>query len=111
MSNDLSASAGCWRVLLTRTRELAGGGQASLSHAEAAAQLNESYQDLVAVLSEPRVEALADVQLAWIEYRDRHCAYEVDYSPTLIGPADQCLAWVSKLRAVDLAPATRQNNL
>nr|WP_228024737.1 lysozyme inhibitor LprI family protein [cf. Phormidesmis sp. LEGE 11477] len=96
---------------LNRTRELAGEGQTSLSYAEADAQLNESYQDLIAALSEPRVEALTDVQLAWIEYRDRNCAYEADHSPTVTDSKEQCFARMSKLRAADLQQATEQNSL
>ncbi len=96
---------------LSRTRELAGEGQTSLGYAEADAQLNENYQSLMDVVGGPRADALVDVQLAWIEYRDRNCAYEVTHSLTFDGTEDQCLARMSETRAVDLEQAAEQNSL
>ncbi len=96
---------------LTRIKELAGEGQTDLSYADADAQLNQNYQSLKQTLSEPQKKALTEAQLAWIEYRDRNCTYEANYSLTFTGTKDQCLARMSKTRAVDLTQFTEQNNL
>lgn len=40
------------------------------------AELNAVYQDLQAELSSAQQDQLTDAQLAWIDYRDAHCAFE-----------------------------------
>ena len=96
---------------LTRTKELAGEGQTSLSYADADAQLNQDYQSLRRTLSELQTEDLTSAQRAWIEYRDRNCAYEANDSLTFTGTEDQCLARMSEIRAGDLAQSAEQNSL
>ncbi|MGB3788962.1 MAG: lysozyme inhibitor LprI family protein [Phormidesmis sp.] len=96
---------------LIRIKELAGEGQTDLSYADADAQLNQNYQSLKQTLSEPQAEALTRAQLAWIEYRDRNCTYEVNDSPTFTGTENQCLARMSAARADDLAQSAEQNSL
>ncbi|MEM8503117.1 MAG: lysozyme inhibitor LprI family protein [Cyanobacteria bacterium P01_D01_bin.1] len=93
---------------LARIEELKGEEPSALSYAEADALLNQNYQSLRDSLSEPRTTALIDVQLAWIEYRDRNCAYEASYSPTFTGTENQCLARMSETRALDLEQAIEQ---
>lgn len=100
---------------LARIEELTGRAQTELSDNEADRALNENYQALRAVLDAQRQEALTDVQLAWIEYRDRNCFYEATHSPTFTGTENQCLARMSAARAgglaTDLQQAAEQNNL
>jgi len=96
---------------LARIEELRGGANTELSYTEADRALNENYQALRTVLDTQRQEALTDVQLAWIEYRDRNCAFEANYSPTFNGTEDQCLARMSEARARDLRQSVQQNTL
>lgn len=96
---------------LARIEELSGEATIELSYTEADRQLNEDYQALRTLLSAQRQEALTDVQLAWIEYRDRNCAYEASYSPTHTVNENQCLARMSEARALELQQSVQQNSL
>ncbi|MDA0865308.1 MAG: lysozyme inhibitor LprI family protein [Cyanobacteria bacterium] len=67
---------------------------ASLSYGAADQQLNQVYQDIQAVLPAPEQEQLTTAQLAWLEYRDLHCA--------VTGSTDPCLALLTELRTQQL---------
>jgi uncharacterized protein YecT (DUF1311 family) len=96
---------------LARIEALRGEANPELSYTEADRALNENYQALRTVLRSQRQEALIDVQLAWIEYRDRNCDFEANYSPTFTGTEDQCLAHMSEARARHLQQSVQQNTL
>ena len=80
------------------------------SYPAADAQLNDTYQALLAVLSEPEIEDITDIQLAWIEYRDRNCTFEVLHSADVIEES-QCLARMSEVRTAQLAQDIEQRSL
>jgi uncharacterized protein YecT (DUF1311 family) len=48
---------------------------AQLAYAQSDRTLNEVYQTLTARLDAPGKAALTEVQLTWLEYRDRHCEF------------------------------------
>jgi uncharacterized protein YecT (DUF1311 family) len=68
---------------------------ASVSYQAADQQLNAVYQDLQGYLSPQEQELLTDAQLAWIDYRDAHCAFEG-------GDSNTCLAQVTDTRVQQL---------
>ena len=72
------------------------------------ADLNSQYQALLAILNDEEAESIVDVQLAWIEYRDRHCLYESDY---LDIPSSQCLARLTQTRSAELKTIFEQRSL
>lgn len=80
------------------------------SYQAADSALNSAYQDLAKVINSPRDETLLDAQLAWIEYRDRHCEFETTYGAADL-TADQCKARLSEKRTRQLRAATEQNSL
>ncbi|NJN20818.1 MAG: DUF1311 domain-containing protein [Leptolyngbya sp. RL_3_1] len=86
-----------WGCLTQRTQdridELAGVSP-SQSYAVADQQLNQVYQALKAVLSSAEQEQLTTAQLAWLDYRDLHCA--------VTASTDQCLALVTEFRTGQL---------
>ena len=61
-----------------RIAELQQTIKADTGFAAADAQLNEVYQAVQALASEDQGEALTDVQLIWLDYRDAHCEYEAN---------------------------------
>lgn len=70
------------------------------------AKLNEVYQDLKGQLSAASQDKLTDAELAWIAYRDAHCAFEVRGSMGGTGyPAylSDCLAHLTEQRTDELA--------
>jgi uncharacterized protein YecT (DUF1311 family) len=67
---------------------------ASLSYEVADQQLNQVYQDIQAILPEPEQEQLTTAQLAWLEYRDLHCALD--------GSSNACLALLTEFRTRQL---------
>ena len=83
-----------------RIAELQQNDQTQIGYGEADAQLNAVYQQVQSLVSEARGEALTDVQLSWLDYRDAHCAYEVSAGAT----ADQnaCLAAITETRVWQL---------
>ncbi len=93
-----------------RTNELFYPELPEVSYQEADAQLNQTYQSLTSRLSDDRRNDLSEVHLAWIEYRDRHCAYEILYGPNIIEKS-QCLARMSAARTVQLQADLAQSNL
>ncbi|MEO1620536.1 MAG: lysozyme inhibitor LprI family protein [Cyanobacteria bacterium J06632_3] len=93
-----------------RTTELKSIQLPETSHATADTQLNQTYQDVLAVLGEGRSTALISAQLAWIEYRDRNCAFEVIHSDSVIEES-QCLARMSEVRTDQLRNTLEQASL
>ncbi len=93
-----------------RTHELFYPELPEVSYQAADAQLNQTYQTLASGLSEDRRNDLSEVQLAWIEYRDRHCAYETLYGPNVIEKS-QCLARMSAARTAQLQADLAQSSL
>lgn len=93
-----------------RTDELHKPELAQNSYEYADGILNAHYQALQGILSESRRRELTDAQLAWIEYRDRHCAYEARYAQVDI-QTDQCKARLTEDRTRQLQAATEQNSL
>ncbi len=83
-----------------RIAELQQTVRAEMSFADADAQLNEVYQDVQALASEAVGEALVDVQLAWLDYRDAHCEYEANL-PSAPDVKD-CLAAITETRVWQL---------
>ncbi len=93
-----------------RIAELQQTQSPQLSYQAADTQLNDTYQRLLAVLSGPEVEDVTDIQLAWIEYRDRNCAFETLYAPEAIKES-QCLARMSEIRTAQLEEDIDQRSL
>lgn len=93
-----------------RTNELFYPELPKVSYQEADAQLNQIYQSLTSRLSDDRRNDLSEVQLAWIEYRDRHCDFEILYGPNVIEKS-QCLARMSANRTAQLQADLTQSNL
>lgn len=93
-----------------RTAELQRPELPQISYQTADAQLNQTYQSLVDTLAANRRSALTEAQVAWIEYRDRNCAFEVLYSPIVIEET-QCLARMSAVRLAQLQAALEQSSL
>ena len=82
-----------------RIAELQQTDQTEASLADADAQLNEVYQAVQAVASEDQGEALTDVQLIWLDYRDAHCEFEANLSAAAV---TDCLASVTETRVWQL---------
>lgn len=79
-----------------RIAELQQATQAESTYSEIDAQLNQVYQAVQAQLGAAEGEALTDVQLSWLDYRDAHCEFEAD----LAAGADKnaCLAAITETR-------------
>jgi uncharacterized protein YecT (DUF1311 family) len=88
--------SGCLTQLTRdRTAELAQSKGATTSYEAADQALNSVYQDLQNYLSAEDQALLTDAQLAWLDYRDAHCAFEV-------GDSNACLAQVTETRTQQL---------
>ena len=66
--------------------------------------MNDTYQVLKGTLDGADVDLLITAQLAWIDYRDRHCAYEA-------GGSDACLAAITAARTQDLQDQLESRSL
>ncbi|MEO1094695.1 MAG: lysozyme inhibitor LprI family protein [Cyanobacteria bacterium J06638_28] len=87
---------GCLTQLTkSRTSELQQTKSASMSFEAADQELNAVYQDLQSYLSPADQDLLIDAQLAWLEYRDAHCAFET-------GDLNTCLAQVTETQVQEL---------
>ncbi len=86
---------------VNRTQELRQPQAGNRSYAMADADLNSTYQLLIDKTNETRKDPLVDTQLAWLEYRDRNCAFEARYRPVAINE-DQCLARMTETRLQQL---------
>ncbi|MGD1941004.1 MAG: lysozyme inhibitor LprI family protein [Leptolyngbyaceae cyanobacterium] len=81
---------GCLTQLTdNRTAVLQQSKSASMGYDAADQALNSVYQSLQGYLSPTEQEQLTDAQLAWIDYRDAHCAFEA-------GDQNACLALVTE---------------
>lgn len=84
--------SGCLtRLTQDRTAVLAQTAPTPQGYDAADQQLNAVYQDLQDVLSPAAQEQLTDAQLAWLDYRDAHCAFET-------GETNTCLAQLTTLQ-------------
>ena len=81
-----------------------------ISYQAADTQLNDAYQDLLAVLSAPETEDMTDIQLARNEYRARNCNYEILYGADGIEES-QCLARMSEARTAQMENELDQRSL
>ena len=87
---------GCMTQLTrNRTAELQQTKNASVSWDAADQALNDVYQDLQSFLTPEEQSRLTDAQLAWIDYRDLHCAFAA-------GDTDGCLAQVTETQTMQL---------
>ncbi len=87
---------GCLTQLTkNRTGALEQTTRASMSYEAADQELNSVYQDLQSYLSPADKELLTDAQLAWLDYRDAHCAFETEDLNT-------CLAKVTETQVNEL---------
>jgi uncharacterized protein YecT (DUF1311 family) len=87
-----------------RTALLAQTAPTQTDLAAADATLNAVYQDLQDLLSPPAQEELTDAQLAWLDYRDAHCAFES-------GDMNTCLATVTTLQTQHLQDQVESRSL
>ncbi|RZM79023.1 lysozyme inhibitor LprI family protein [Leptolyngbya iicbica] len=72
---------------------------------EAADQaLNVAYQDLQDLLSASEQDQLTDAQLAWLDYRDAHCAFES-------GAMNTCMATVTTQQTQQLQAQVESRSL
>lgn len=74
-----------------------------LTYGEADRQLNLNYQALLRDVSKERQDPLIDAQLAWIDYRDRHCTFETSYEDTGAIANNPCLTRLTDTRSQQLA--------
>jgi uncharacterized protein YecT (DUF1311 family) len=76
---------------------------AQIAYEAADAQLNQSYQVLKESLNAQEQQQLTEVELAWIEFRDRHCDFkssaETTTQPTV---RYQCLTEATQRRTEEL---------
>lgn len=93
-----------------RTAEIRQPALPESDYATADAALNQAYQALLGVLSPANQEVMTDIQLAWIDYRDRNCAFEAQHHPTAITQT-QCLARMSETRTAKIRQDTEQRSL
>ena len=81
---------GCLTQLTdNRTAVLQQSKSASMGYDAADQALNSVYQSLQDYLTPTEQDQLTDAQLAWIDYRDAHCAFEA-------GDQNACLALVTE---------------
>ena len=83
-----------------RIAELRQTVTAETDFAAADAELNEVYQAVQALADGDVGEALTDVQLTWLDYRDAHCEYEVNLPSA--GDVKACLAAITETRVWQL---------
>jgi len=78
---------------------------AQLNYDAADTELNEVYDDLKGQLDTEAQEKLTDAELAWLEYRDAQCEFEVRDIAGATGYAaylNDCLARITKQRTEEL---------
>ncbi len=73
-----------------------------LTYAYADRQLNRSYQALLNDVSPRERELVIDAQLAWIDYRDRHCIFETMVQKTEAITNNPCLTRLTDIRSQQL---------
>lgn len=88
------------QVTDNRVAELRQSVKATTSFESADAQLNQVYQAVKAVAEDTQDEALTDVQLSWLDYRDAHCEYEANLPSGL--DLKTCLTIITETRVQQL---------
>lgn len=83
-----------------RIAELRQAIQPESTYSAADAQLNQVYQAVQAQLGEAEGEALTDVQLSWLDYRDAHCEFEANLAAG--AEKNACLAAITETRVWQL---------
>ena len=86
---------------------------AGREYKKADAELNQTYQKLVALLEADDKAQLRDVENAWIKYRDANCNFVADqYKGGTIRPMilGFCLADVTRNRAAELKSQIEDRN-
>lgn len=97
--------SGCLtRLTQDRTAVLAQTAPTPQGYGAADQELNAVYQDLQAALSPDAQEQLTDAQLAWLDYRDAHCAFAT-------GDPNTCLAQLTTLQTQRLKDQLEQRSL
>lgn len=89
------------RITDDRIATLAQTHQTDQSYAAIDARLNQVYQDLRQTMDAADQEALTEVQLDWLAYRDAHCEFEVQFATDDVSE-DSCLADVTEIRVWQL---------
>ncbi|MGJ3252783.1 MAG: lysozyme inhibitor LprI family protein [Elainellaceae cyanobacterium] len=83
---------------------------AGLAYEKTDDTLNQVYQELRADLNSTAIEKLTDAQLAWIDFRDAHCTFEVSDAEGGTGYStylSSCLARLTSDRTEDLQNLNR----
>ena len=78
---------------------------AQLDYEAADTELNQVYDELKGQLDPEGQEKLTDAELAWLDYRDAHCDFEVRDIVGATGYAaylNDCLARITKQRTEEL---------
>ena len=88
------------RITDNRIAELRQTVQPESSYADADAQLNEVYQAVQALATDAQGEALTDVQLTWLDYRDAHCEFEANRPAST--DVQACLTAITETRVWQL---------
>ena len=97
--------SGCLtRLTQDRTAVLAQTAPTPQGYGAADQELNAVYQDLQEALSPDAQEQLTDAQLAWLDYRDAHCAFAT-------GDPNTCLAQLTTLQTQRLKDQLEQRSL
>ncbi|MDB9529188.1 lysozyme inhibitor LprI family protein [Oscillatoria sp. CS-180] len=92
------------RLTSDRTAELQQNKGAAISYEAADEELNAVYQELQTYLDAADQDQLTDAQLAWIDYRNAHCAFES-------GDDSACLAQVTATRVEQLQEQVESRSL
>lgn len=96
---------GCLEQLTSdRTAELQQTKSSVQGYEAADQELNDVYQSLQDTLSATDQEQLTDAQLAWLDYRDAHCAFEE-------GDTNACLATVTESQVQQLQQQLESRSL
>ncbi|MEM9482841.1 MAG: lysozyme inhibitor LprI family protein [Cyanobacteria bacterium P01_F01_bin.116] len=88
------------RLTDNRMAELQQADRTDISYRDVDAQLNEVYQAIQALTDDAAGDALTDVQLSWLDYRDAHCEYEANLPSA--PDVKTCLAAITQTRVWQL---------
>ena|SRR4028118_275642 len=98
---SIAQQANCKNPQTTMDMRMCAGSEAQAADR----QLNQVYQQLIGKLGGQQKERLTTAQLAWINFRDRTCAYEQGrFEGGTFAPVANasCLARVTQQRTKDL---------
>jgi uncharacterized protein YecT (DUF1311 family) len=98
---SIAQQANCNNPQTTRDMRICAGSEAQAADR----QLNQVYQQLIGKLDGQQKKRLTTAQLAWINFRDRTCAYEQGrFEGGTFAPVANasCLARVTQQRTKDL---------